>query len=492
MATGPNSKPSFSSYRKWTMGLRVFFIVLLVLSVVVMVNYISHDFFLRLHLSTRTRNQLSPLTVKLLQSLTNRVRVVIYYNKNEGLYSTVSSLLDEYKLVNPKFSVETVDYLRDPGGAQKVKADYKLASAVDKNLVIFECEGKVLVVDGKALANWTLEQVPNEKELEFRNKPIAFAGEKMFTSALLAVTNPKPLNAYFLQGHGEHRLDGGDPVSGYLKFQAVLQQNYIRVQPTSLLGTNPVPLDCNLLIVAGPTTAIPALELVKIQQYLNQGGRLFALFNAQSLKKETGLEAILAKWGVAVGSVIIKDPDHSPNQKGSDLVVSAFSKHPLVNPLLGSGLYLIRPRPVGKLSSRSPAADAPHIEPVAFSGEKASIEDDPSPTPHQFSFIVAVEKGAVKGVVTERGATRMVVAGDSFFLDDGNIDLLANRDFVGYAVNWLLDRTQLLEELGPRPITEYRLVMTKSQLQTAQWILLAGMPGAVLLFGGLVWLCRRR
>jgi len=142
MATGPNSKPSFSSYRKWTMGLRVFFIVLLVLSVVVMVNYISHDFFLRLHLSTRTRNQLSPLTVKLLQSLTNRVRVVIYYNKNEGLYSTVSSLLDEYKLVNPKFSVETVDYLRDPGGAQKVKADYKLASAVDKNLVIFECDGK--------------------------------------------------------------------------------------------------------------------------------------------------------------------------------------------------------------------------------------------------------------------------------------------------------------------------------------------------------------
>jgi len=69
---------------------------------------------------------------------------------------------------------------------------------------------------------------------------------------------------------------------------------------------------------------------------------------------------------------------------------------------------------------------------------------------------------------------------------------LANRDFVGYAVNWLLDRTQLLEELGPRPITEYRLVMTKSQLQTAQWILLAGMPGAVLLFGGLVWLRRRK
>jgi LPXTG-motif cell wall-anchored protein len=34
--------------------------------------------------------------------------------------------------------------------------------------------------------------------------------------------------------------------------------------------------------------------------------------------------------------------------------------------------------------------------------------------------------------------------------------------------------------------------MTKSQLQSAQFILLGGMPGAVLLLGGMVWLRRRR
>ena len=31
------------------------------------------------------------------------------------------------------------------------------------------------------------------------------------------------------------------------------------------------------------------------------------------------------------------------------------------------------------------------------------------------------------------------------------IDAAANRDFAGYAVNWLLDRTVLLEGIGPRP-----------------------------------------
>jgi hypothetical protein len=48
-------------------------------------------------------------------------------------------------------------------------------------------------------------------EREFRRKPVAFNGEMMFTAMLLAVENPKPLKAYFLQGHGEPSLsDSGE------------------------------------------------------------------------------------------------------------------------------------------------------------------------------------------------------------------------------------------------------------------------------------------
>ena len=64
---------------------------------------------------------------------------------------------------------------------------------------------------------------------------------------------------------------------GYLKFASVLAQNNIRLAPLSLLGTNAVPPDCNLLIIAGPTTSIPDTELQKIETYLNEGGRLLAL-----------------------------------------------------------------------------------------------------------------------------------------------------------------------------------------------------------------------
>ncbi len=106
--------------------------------------------------------------------------------------------------------------------------------------------------------------------------------------------------------------------------------------------------------------------------------------------------------------------------------------------------------------------------------------------------MVALDKGTVNGVSTDRGVTRMIVAGDSFFLSNAQIELRGNQDFVGSAANWLLDRPMLLKNLGPRPITMYRLVMTRSQMQGAELMLLAAVPGGCLLLGGLIWLRRRR
>ena len=107
-------------------------------------------------------------------------------------------------------------------------------------------------------------------------------------------------------------------------------------------------------------------------------------------------------------------------------------------------------------------------------------------------LIVAVERGGVRNVSAERGATRIVVAGDSIFLANDTIDKLANHDFASHAVNWLLARDELLIGIPPRPMKTYTFTMSRAQLISVQWILLAGMPGGALVLGGLVWLRRRR
>ena len=492
----PNqSLESFSPWRKWSIGLNVVLVVLAVLAVVVMVNYFSRDYFVRLQWSTRTKIQLSPRTLSLLHSITNKVKVTLYYDKKEDLYSTMVDLLNQYSLVNPKISVSTVDYLRDPSAAQKIKTDYKLSSASEKNLVIFDSEGRMIIIDGNALSHYIYEMIPDEAQKKFRKKPTEFEGETRFSAALLAVTSPAPLHACFLQSHREHPVENNGDY-GYAKFKSILEQNYVRVELLSLLGTNTVPSDCNLLVVAGAADAISDPELEKIEKFLERGGRMLVLFNAASISKETGLEKtglekVLANWGVEVGTQVLHDPDNWRLDIRSDMVVGNFNQnHPLVNPLLGSALYMAVPRAIGKLKTTGQAADAPRVEALAYTGPKAFAN---SPNhPQSFPLLAAVEKGAIKGVVTERGSTRIVVAGDSFFLANAWIESAGNRDFAGYAINWLLNRAQLLEGIGPRPVKEYRIIMTNSQLQSAELILLAGLPGAVLVLGSAVWLRRRK
>jgi hypothetical protein len=364
-----------------------------------------------------------------------------------------------------------------------------LSSAKDKDLVIFDCDGHVKVVPGEALTQVKLEQVPNVTEREFRRKPVAFNGEMMFTAMLLAVESPKPLKAYFLQGHGEPSLsDTGE--QEYQKFGAVLAESYIATEPLQLLGDNTVPDDCNLLIIAGPRAEFSPEELQKIDKYLNQGGRLFILFNYFSIKHPTGLEPILQKWGVNVVPDVVVD--HKNTISGQDVIVYDFGSHPVVNPLTKLALQLILPRPVSHVGWTSPPADAPKVEELAFSSPQSTLMGDSTAVPRSYPLMAAVEQKTAAGVANTRGTTRILVVGDSFFLGNRQIESGANRDFLGYAANWLLDRTVLLEGIGPRPVKEYRLTVTRDQLKQVRWLLLGGLPGGVLVFGWLVWLVRRK
>ena len=131
MASDPSSKPSFSRGRKWSIGFNVLLAVIMVFAVTVMANYLSGRYFQRFYLSTRTRVELSPRTVHLLQSLTNQVRVVLYYDKDQPLYSDISELLKEFHFTDPAITVETVDYDRDPGAAQDLKIKYNLGASTN-------------------------------------------------------------------------------------------------------------------------------------------------------------------------------------------------------------------------------------------------------------------------------------------------------------------------------------------------------------------------
>ena len=490
MSDDPKSRPSFSSASRWKIGLDMALRTALVLAVVVMVNYLGGRFYHRFFLSSQTSVKLSSRTVAALHSMTNSVKVTLFFDAaNEEFFPDIVALLNEYRAVNKNISIRTVDYVQDPGEAEKVKAQYKLAGTDNKDLVIFDCADRVKTVSGAAITQYTLEQVPNEKEREFRKKPVAFSGEKIFTAMLMALQNAEPLRAYFLQGHGEPSLtDNGK--FGYLKFASALRQNFIAVTNLELPAATEIPMDCNLLVIAAPAAAFTDPELQKIDRYLSQGGRLLLLFDYASLKHPTGLEEILRRWGINVLADIAQDPQNTIT--GQDIAVRAFGEHPMVNSLTDFSLQLVLPRPVEKIRLQNPPANAPEVTQLAMTSPAATLTADRSDPPRSYSLISAAEQKPAPGVANLRGNTRLIVAGDSIFLGNYYIEAGANRDFLNSAANWLLDRPQLIEGIGPRPVTEFRLLMTKHRQQQLRWLLLGALPGGVLIFGWLVWLVRRK
>jgi len=495
----PEPPPSFSPGRKWNITLNTVLLVLSVFALLAMANYLAARHYQRFAWSGSAQAELSPLTKKVLAAVTNEVRATLYFDRREPLFEMSHSLLKSYATANPRVVIETIDYNRDAAAAQAAKRKYNLSEKNDRDLVIFECQGRQKNVYQGELSDLDLRELMAGRSAEV--KRIAFKGEMHFTSAILSVLTPRQLKAYFLQGHGEHAPESDDGLSGYSKFAGVLAENGVKHEKLQLAGTADIPTDCNLLIIAGPRTALPDATLDKIDRYLKQGGRLFALFNVATATRATGLEATLADWGVVVGGNIVRDEDYAESLNKQDMVISAFGTHKLVRPLLGSGLYLVLPRAISRDQTATRSSDGPKVEVLASTspgGRVMRVRADGSPVFSDDDYVgrvplmVAVEQGGVRDVSAARGSTRIVVTGDSIFLANASIDKLANHEFASYAINWLLAREELLVPIPPRPITEYIVIVSHAQMRALQWILLGALPGAPILLGTLVWLRRRR
>ena len=499
------SNPTFSTRRKFTSRLNALVAVVAVLALVVMFNYLAARHFLRHDLDTR-RAQLSSQTTRVLASLTNDVRITIFFDtrNQEELAALTTALLREFTYASPRVTLKAIDPTREPARAELLLARYKITSLKNKDFVIFDCDGRTKVVYENELSDYDANAVLAGKTKEFRRT--AFRGEMLFTTAIFNLANPRQFKVCFLTGHGEHDPEKAEHPHGYAKFAAILSEEANAPWgKLSLLGNNDVPADCQLLVIAGPRLPFADEELEKISRFLKQGGRLFALMGnmVYSGGKKTGLEKLLAQWGVGVADNVVFDDQYKLTD--SDLLTAKLNpEHPVTKALLmtddGLRIKLILPRALGRSTAAAAGGpDAPKLDVLASTSDEATEATDIrdgviyknsyAARNGSFPLVIAAEQGFVKGVTTERGAMRLIVAGDSLALDNEIIETApGNHPFAALAINWLLDRPPvLLQGLLPRPLKEYRIVLNHTQRQITNFLLLVGLPLGVLLFGGLVW-----
>ena len=484
-ANSPSS-PAACRLRRLAFRANLAAVLLLASAIFAMLNYLSLRHYTRFHWNRDPLARLSEKSLRHLEAIADDIHIVALLRPTHEAYRSVSTLLQEYAARSPSVKVVFVDPDRDMARTEQLARQYRLAGS---ECIVFEVGGRHQAVPAAALIAYE-ESGAAPPETARR----VFRGEQLFTSALYALTQASRPAVYFVQGHGERSPDQFDRRTGYSRIATRLRDENLEIELLDLGEAQSVPSPCALMIIAGPARSFSPYEITLVRDYLNRKGRLLLLLDARI---QTGLEPLLAEWGVGLGNDVVVD--ESLTLSGRELHIAAYPAHPITAPLQGLATVFflprsIRPRPF------TAGGDKPLVTELATCSTTGWAEfdpDDPAPRfdpqvdiPGPVPVAVAIERGPIPGVHVQIRPTRLVLIGDSDFVSNGGL-MGANADLFLNAVNWLLDRDELLA-LSPKTMEEHRLVMDAPQLQRLFWAVVVALPALVVALGlGVAWWRRR-
>jgi hypothetical protein len=318
----------------------------------------------------------------------------------------------------------------------------------------------------------------------------------MISQALLELKESIRPKVYFLQGHGELSLQMNRNGRSLSRISTMAQQRAIELDTLIISGNNPIPEDADAVVIAGPLLQISGGVLGVLDDFLSQNGRLMVL---QDSLRQTGLESLLRRWGVAMPQGVVIDPEKT--LRGRELNVEDFSGHAICRGL-DATVQLLMPAAVlpARRAKQAGFVDQLRIESLMNSSEKSWLETSVQRGRAVFNIAngdvagplplgLAIERGVSQGLDVEIGFSRLVVLGDSDFIENKHL-VGANGEFFLRCLEWLIDRDELIN-VAPRTVREIRLPLDIGRMRLLFWIFVIGVPTLMVILGSIVaW--RRR
>ncbi len=328
--------------------------------------------------------------------------------------------------------------------------------------------------------------------------------EQDFTSSILKLTRADKKKIYFVQGHQERDPENPQQPGYNAAAEALKAENY-QVEDLSLLATQKVPDDANVVVVAGPRAPFLDPEKQALKDYLDRGGKVFFLIDP---RQDTGLSDLLGGWYVQVDDDLVIDPGRNYMGDALSILPMPQSGHRITTSL--PDLILPGTRSVTvKPGAGSQFAIVPLLRTTdrawAEKNFTAAARQDPDDAPGPLSVAVAVNKtdptqsiapGAAPTPTPAAGAAqtpkgRIVVVGNSEFAANTYFgQVLGNRDFFVNSVNWLAEDEDLISIRATPAVAPPILLSNQAQVLVF-YTSVVFVPLAVLLLGGVIWWQRR-
>lgn len=471
--------------RRLTYGSNVVFAIGLAFALIVMLNWLAqrypwrHDF-----IQAQDIYRLSGKTQSLLASLENDVHFYVFGNPQDSeLYPKLERLLREYDAASRFVSFTMVDPVRDIAQVRELARRYNVA---EPDTVVITYGDRSRMLTEMRLADFRFSRNPHTGgQIKTLTE---FKAEQAFTSALIELIDPTPLLARFTINHGERSISSFDN-RGMMDARRMLESDNIIAKPIDLITIAEIPSHtCDVLVVAGPSRPFMQEEINVIRRYLNNGGRALFLLDPEIT---TGLEPLLREYNIDVTDTLVFDPRmQAPGASPLQLIIGLYAPHPITRTLQQVTIFLIA-RAVQVLDETNDINRGTDLAITTYDGW---ADTDTGATSWRFDPDKDIEGPVSIAVAIEniRSGMRIVAVGDSDFASNGEIELGANRDFFMNAINWLIDREELVE-VAPRSIAEQRRLNLSSHQQLILTILVIGVVPILTILAGIgVYYLRRR
>lgn len=433
-----------------------------------LIAWLSTQYSARFDWTYGRQHTLSDSSRKVLDLIEGRARILAFVREGNELRKPVRDIVERYNAYRPVLDVEFVNPDTNPDRVRELQ----------------------IRVDGEAVV-----------EYQGRSEKLPELDEATLTSALQRLEAPEKRRIVFLQGHGERSPEGRES-HDYKQFVDEVAKKGISSGVVNLALAGKIPEETDVLVIAGPKSAVLPGEMRLIEAFVKKGGSLFWLLDPGDLHGMVGLSNLL-EFELLPGIIVdastqllgIDDPtfalvvDYPPQLITQGL--QQMTMFPTAAALHNKGEGQFEKERLLVTLERSWTELGPIKDKVSFEKEKGETHG-PLELAYAMTRPTASEPSSKQ---PEQEADllkdqRIVVIGDGDFLSNHYLGNGGNLDLGVRIVQWLT-RADSLIQIPKVKVPDRKIDLSSLQSASIAVVFLILLPLLLLGTGAWIWYRRR-
>nr|BAL57221.1 hypothetical conserved protein [uncultured Chloroflexota bacterium]BAL58039.1 hypothetical conserved protein [uncultured Chloroflexota bacterium] len=459
----PQQVSRFLTGRQARYGSNTLVMSLAFVGILIAVNVIAYQNQQTWDITEDKQHTLAPETLRALNTLPEPISATAFYSANMAVSAEEArKLLQDFQNNSKgKFSYTFIDPVQNPVAAQEAG----------------------ITGDGKIVL-----RMGDRKEI------VSYASETELVRAIIRLITPEQRVVYFLTGHGEADPEGSSQKSILRAAQALKDKNYT-VKTLNLAAQRQIPEDARALVIAGPDKPLLAEEVSLVKSYLENGGALILLQDPLPLTHFGDAadpldDYLRQEWGIVLDNDLIFDL--SSNQPLLAITATYNTEHPVTR---GLNMIAILPQARSLSTPTQPenVTQTSLVQTARSSWGETDFEalknnqarfDEQADIPGPLTLAVAAENSKTNG--------KVVVIGNSSFIQDNFFDSYGNSDLFLNAVDWTAQQQNLIDITPRTPRQRTFIIPTQWQWVSIFLASICFLPGLIAIAGIVTWFARRR